>query len=47
MAMLSIKDFPDDVYKSLKIRAVKEGKTLRELVIELLTQTVKGKGKEG
>jgi plasmid stability protein len=46
MAMLSIKDFPDDVYKSLKIRAVKEGKTLRELVIELLTQTVKGKGKE-
>ncbi|MBI3583867.1 MAG: 3-hydroxyacyl-CoA dehydrogenase [Nitrospinae bacterium] len=46
MAMLSIKDFPDDVYKALKIRAVKEGKTLRELVIELLTQTVKGKGKE-
>ncbi|MBI4378419.1 MAG: 3-hydroxyacyl-CoA dehydrogenase [Nitrospinae bacterium] len=43
MAMLSIKDFPDDVYKSLKIRAVKEGKTLRDLTIEILTKAVKGK----
>ncbi len=42
MAMLSIKEFPDEVYKALKIRAVQEGKTLRDLVIELLTKTVKG-----
>ena len=42
MAMLSIKEFPDEVYKALKIRAVQEGKTLRELVIELLTKSVKG-----
>ena len=43
MAMLSIKEFPDEVYQALKIRAVVEKKTLRELVIELLTKTVKGK----
>ena len=42
MAMLSIKEFPDEVYKALKIRAVQEGKTLRELVIELLTKISQG-----
>ncbi len=41
MAVLSIKNFPDDVYRALKIRAVKEGKTLRELVIEILAEAVK------
>jgi plasmid stability protein len=41
MAVLSIKDFPDDTYKALKIKAVKEGKTLRKVVIEILKKAVK------
>ena len=27
MAVLSLKDFPDDVYKALRMRAVEEDKT--------------------
>lgn len=41
MAVLSIKEFPDDVYRALKIKAAKEGKTLRDTVIELLSKAVK------
>ena len=44
MAVLSIRDFPDELLKALKIRAVKEGKTLRELCIEILQMTVKERG---
>ncbi len=43
MAMLSIKDFPDDLYRFLKVKAAQEGKTLRSLVIELLKKVIKGK----
>jgi len=40
---LYIRDFPDELSKALKIRAVKEGKSLRELCIELLESAVEGK----
>jgi plasmid stability protein len=36
MAELSMKDFPADLKRGLKVRAALEGKTLRELVIEKL-----------
>lgn len=41
MSVLNIRGFPEDVYKTLKKRAVDEGKTLRDLVIELLTKAVR------
>ncbi len=44
MAVLSLKDFPDDVYKALRMRALEEDKTLRDLVIELLTKAVRKEG---
>ena len=39
---LYIRDFPDELSKALKIRAVKEGKSLRELCIEILEAAVEG-----
>jgi hypothetical protein len=45
MAVLSLKGFPDEVYKALKFKAVEEDKTLRDLVIEILSKSVKkGRG---
>jgi len=38
MAELNLKNFPDDLHKRLKMQAAKEGKKLRELVIEILEQ---------
>lgn len=43
MAVLNIKDFPDDVYRRLKARAALEGRSLRDLIIEVLTKTAKEK----
>jgi len=44
MAALTLKDFPDDVYRALKAQAALEGRSLRALVIEILTQAAKKKG---
>ena len=33
---MNIRNFPEGLYKKLKIMAVKEGLTLKELVIQLL-----------
>ena len=40
MAHLSIKDFPDDVYRSLKLACVSEGTTIRAKVIDLIREYV-------
>jgi plasmid stability protein len=38
---LQIRAFPENVNKALKIKAVRMGVTLRELVIKLLTEGAK------
>jgi plasmid stability protein len=43
---LYIRGFPDELSKALKIRAVKEGKSLRELCIEILEASVDEKEDE-
>jgi porphobilinogen deaminase len=43
MSDLSIKDFPTELLKQLKIAAVQEGTTLRELVVAALENSVKQK----
>ncbi len=44
MSVINIRGFPEDVYKELKKMAVDEEKTLRQLVIDLLTKAVKKGG---
>jgi plasmid stability protein len=44
MAALNIRDFPEELLRALKVIAALEGKTLRVLIIELLTKEV-GHGK--
>jgi plasmid stability protein len=36
MTELNLKNFPEDLHRELKLRAVQEGKTMRALVIEAL-----------
>ena len=43
MAVLSIKDFPDELYRKLKIQAATDGETLRDYVIAALGQHTQGK----
>jgi plasmid stability protein len=48
MAELSIKNFPEDLLRRLKVGAAAEGITLRELIIsrlEIATTTLKRKAK--
>ncbi len=44
MSVINIRGFPEDVYKKKKKMAVDEEKTLRQLVIDLLTKAVKKEG---
>ncbi len=44
MANLNIRDFPDDLIKSLKHLAVEKEVSLRQLTIELLQKAVKKEG---
>jgi plasmid stability protein len=44
MAVLNIRDFPEDLMRQLKAKAALEGKTLRALTIELLKKAVKKQG---
>jgi plasmid stability protein len=41
---LFIRNFPDDLHKTLKVKAAQEGKTLYQLIIELLRKST---GQEG
>lgn len=43
MAELSIKNFPEELLKRLKVQAAQEGITLRDLVVEILGQPSKRK----
>jgi plasmid stability protein len=44
LGSLNIRDFPPDLLKKLKIKALEEDKTLRDLCIDLLTAGLKKKG---
>jgi plasmid stability protein len=43
MTTLAIRDFPEKLLKALKVRAAQEGKTLKEVCIELLTDGTRDK----
>lgn len=45
MAVLSIKDFPDELYRKLKIQAATDSETLRDYVIGALQQHIAEKEK--
>jgi len=38
MAVISLKDFPDDLHRRTKVQAAKEGITIKGLIIRLLTE---------
>ena len=42
MGVMNLRDIPDDLQKALKIRAIEEGITLRELVIRYCEQGLAG-----
>lgn len=42
MAVLNIKDFPPALYKALRVRAKREGRSLAQEVIHILRQTMQG-----
>ena len=41
MAMLNIKDFPDDLHRKAKAKAALEGISLKSLIIKVLTEYLK------
>jgi plasmid stability protein len=41
MTTLAIRDFDKELLKLLKVKAAQEGKTLKQIVIELLTESMK------
>ena len=45
MAILNIKDFPDDLHRQAKAEAALNGISLKELIIRSLTETLKKKEK--
>ena len=44
MATVYLRDFPEDLRKEAKIRALREGITLKELIVKALTEYLKKKG---
>jgi hypothetical protein len=40
-------DLPDEIHKSLKFQAIKEDKTLKELIISKLAIAIDGRKKNG
>jgi len=50
MAMIYLKDFPDDLHTRLKVQAAVEKTTMKDLIIRLIEEYLlkqAGKGKEG
>ena len=43
MGVLSVRDFPEELLRQAKSKAVLEGRTLRELVIEAVEKVVEEK----
>jgi len=44
MAILNIKDFPDDLHRRTKVQAAKEGITMKALIIKLLEEYLEREG---
>ena len=44
MAQYLIRDFPNDLHKEAKIRAIQEGITLKDLIIRAIEEYLKKKG---
>ena len=44
MAILNIKDFPDELHRKAKSKAALEGISLKELIIRVLTEYLKKEG---
>ena len=49
MAIIYIKEFPDDLHTRLKVQAAVEKTTMKDLIIRLLEEYLQkaGQGKEG
>jgi len=47
VAVVSIRNFPDDLYRSLKIACAEDGMTLRDKVISIVREHVKERNKKG
>ncbi len=47
MAVVSIRNFPDDLYRSLKIACAEDGMTLRDKVISIVREHVKKRKEKG
>ncbi len=45
MAIYTLKDIPDDVWREARKKAIDEGKTMREILIELLSEWIKKRKK--
>ena len=44
MATVYVRDFPEDLHKKAKMKALKEDMTLRELIIKAVENYLKKKG---
>lgn len=44
MAILNVKDFPDDLHRKAKAKAALMGISLKELIIRAITEYLKKKG---
>jgi hypothetical protein len=47
MAQFLIKDFPDELLKAAKSRAMEEGTALQHLIVRAIRQYLRGKKEEG
>ena len=47
MEALYVRNFPDDLHKKARLRAVEENLTLRELIIKALEEYLKAPKKKG
>jgi plasmid stability protein len=44
MAMIYLKDFPDDLHHRMKVQAALEKTTMKDLIIRLLEEYLRGAG---
>jgi predicted HicB family RNase H-like nuclease len=44
MAVINLKDFPDELHRRTKIQAAKEGSTIKALIIKALEEYLKQVG---
>lgn len=46
MQGLNVRNFPDDLYREIKVAAAKEGKTLKDWVIEAIKEKLERDSKK-